>query len=194
MTTYSATDVANFFIDYYGRSVDPMNLPRVQLFCYFAQIESLCRNGTPIIEDTFRAYPTGPALTRLEYYFEGSGNMPVKVYKEFNKDIFSSEDLQLLMDVAIYYNTFSTSELQIMTFVNKGPWEYVYSQGTGLLDIDNEFIKAFYERLPRVPNYKEQLWAAIHGSCDTEYMPVTHIEESKPTVVNTPSEVMDTWE
>lgn len=194
MTTYSATDVANFFIDYYGRSVDPMNLPRVQYFCYFAQVESLCRSGTPIIEDTFRAYPSGPALTRLEFYYEGSGNMPIKVYKEFDRSIFDKEDLQLLMDVAIYYNTFSTSELQIMTYVNNGPWQYVYSQGTDLLDISNDFIKAFYERLPRIPNYREQIWTAIHGSCDIEIMPVFKSEEVAPIDVNTPSEVTSTWE
>ncbi|MBO7351371.1 MAG: DUF4065 domain-containing protein [Candidatus Methanomethylophilaceae archaeon] len=194
MATYSATDVANFFIDYYARSVDPMNLPRVQYFCYFAQVESLCRNGTPIIEDTFRAYPTGPALTRLECYYDGAGNMPIKVHREFDKSIFSKEDLKLLMDVAIYYNTFSTSELQIMSYVSNGPWQYVYSQGTDLLGIDNEYIKAFYERLPRIPNYREQVLAAIHGCCEIETMPVLRCEEVEPIDVNTPSEVSTTWE
>ena len=194
MKTYAAIDVANFFIDYYGRSVDPMNLPRVQMFCYFAQVESLCRNGTPIIEDTFRAYPTGPALTRLEYYFEGAGNKSIDVYKNFDKSIFSKEDLQLLMDVAVYYNSFSTSELQIMTFVKNGPWEYVYSQGSTMLDIPNDYIKAFYERLERVPDYRNMIWAMIHQSCDVETMPVLSAEEPQHTVVNTITEVSPAWE
>jgi len=194
MTLYAATDIANFFIEYYSRSVDLMTLPRVQAFCYFAQAESLCRHGRPLFEDTFRAYSYGPGLTRLEFYYDGYGNSPIGVYKEYDPKIFDKEDRQLLMDVAVYYNMFSTSELQIMTFANGGPWEQVYSKGTNMLDIDNNIIQEFYEKLPRVPDYKSQMWQAISSSCSIEIMPVVHAEEERPTVVYTEKEVSRAWE
>ena len=194
MTLYAATDVANLFIDYYSRSVDPVNLPRAQMLCYFAQAESLCRNGRPLFEDTFRAYNWGPGLTRLEFYYEGAGNMPIKVYKEYDPRIFDMEDRQLLMDVAIYYNMFSTSELQIMTYASGGPWEHVYSMGADLSDIDNSLIQEFYGRLPRIPDYKEQVKEIINTTCHTDLFSVLTKEEDSPTVVYSDNESTCSWE
>ena len=194
MTLYAATDVANFFIDYFGRSVDPVNLPRVQMFCYYAQAESLCRNGRPLFEDTFRAYNWGPGLTRLEFYYEGSGNMPIKVYKDYDRSIFDKEDWQLLMDVAIYYNMFSTSELQIMSYACGGPWEQVYSKGTGMLDIDNSIIAEFYGKLPRIPDYKTQVKEIINSASRIKLFSAYIEEENTPTVVYSVKEYTPTWE
>lgn len=154
MTAYHVTDIANFFINYYKNSVDPMTLSRVQLFTYFAQAESLARNDRLLFEDEIRAYSTGPAVTRLYVYYEGAGNMPIDIYKTFDPSIFDEKDLDVLQDVAIYYNQFSTSELMIKSFITGGPWEQYYTKdSTNMPAIDPSSIKEFYAARPRVPNY-----------------------------------------
>ncbi len=194
MTLYTVTDVANFFIDYYSRSVDPVNLPRAQLLCYFAQAESLCRNGRLLFEDTFRAYSWGPGLTRLEFYYEGAGNMPIKVYKEYDPELFDEEDRQLLMDVAIFYNKYSTMQLQILSYENGGPWLTVYSKGSDLLDIDNGLIKDFYSKCPRIADYREQVRELISSSYPACSISALNKEEDSPTVVYSDNESSCTWE
>lgn len=193
--TYSVIDVSNFFIDYYSRSVDPMTLPRVQLFLYFAQAESLCRFDRPLFDDEIRAYPDGPAVTRLYYYYEGALREPIKVYKDYDVSVFSHEDHQLLMDVAIYYNMYSTSQLQIMTYAKGAPWEQVYPTGTNMPAISNDIIKAFYSPLPRIPNYLHHILGVMEGACETVGMPNLSIDNRIETSsAYTENEVQDTWE
>ena len=195
MARYAVTDVSNFFIDYFARSVDPMTLPRVQMFVYFAQAESLRRSGMPLFNDEIRAYSTGPAVTRLNSYYEGCGNEPIKVYKDFDRSKFSSQDINLLMDVATHYNAYSTSQLQIMTFVKGGPWEQVYTQGTGMLTISNELIRDFYLDQPPVPSYMDTVYMAIESCCGISTMPALGAEETIETpTVYTEDAVMYSWE
>ena len=193
MKPYSVIDVSNYFIDYYKRSVDLMTVPRVQLFVYFAQAESLCRFGRPLFLDEIRAYPNGPGCSRLYAYYEGAGNNPINVYKDFDISIFEEEDLQLLKDVAIYYNTYSTSQLQIMTYAVGGPWEQSYIQGTDLRAIEPSIIKEFYESKPRVPDYHSTMLQAISNACDICFMPNSK-PASESTTINTMDEVTQSWE
>ncbi len=195
MARYAVTDISNYFIDHFARSVDPMTLPRVQMFVYFAQVESLRRYGQSLFNDEIRAYPTGPAVTRLNAYYEGSGNDYLKVYRDFDKSKFTAQDLKLLMDVAVYYNAFSTSQLQIMAFVKGGPWEQVYSQGSEMLTISNEMIREFYTDQPEIPSYINSVYMAIESCCGINTMPALGMESpiDAPTVY-TGDAVMDTWE
>ncbi len=165
MSTYRVTDVANYFVDYYSRSVDPVNLPRVQLFVYFAQAESLCRFGRPLFDDRFIAYTSGPAIARLNDYYNEAGNMPISVYGKYDPKVFSFEDAQLLMDVAVYYNKFSTTELQLMTYAKGAPWEQVYSNPNEMAYIDNSLILEYYLSKARIPSYYDVMLEKINDCC-----------------------------
>jgi uncharacterized phage-associated protein len=195
MARYAVTDISNYFIDHFARSVDPMTLPRVQMFVYFAQVESLRRYGQSLFDDEIRAYSSGPAVTRLNAYYEGAGNDYIKVYRTFDKSKFSRQDLNLLMDVAVYYNSFSTSQLQIMAFVKGGPWEQVYSEGSEMLPISNEMIRAFYSDQPGIPSYIDTVYLAIESCCGVNTMPALGLDESieAPTLY-TEDAIMGTWD
>lgn len=193
MGCYSVTDVANFFIDYYNRSVDPVNLSRVQMFVYYAQAESLCRNGYPLFEDEVRAYPLGPAVTRLNVYFEEYGNRPIKPSATYDESVFSETDLKLLRDVAIFYNEFSTSKLQMMAFSQGGPWETVYSAAGNQAVIDNGLIRDFYIQQERVPDHRKFLFEEIGRSCGICTAPACP-EQDESTAVYSENESSQTWE
>lgn len=191
--TYSVVDVSNFFIDYYSRSVDPVNLARVQMFVYFAQAESLVRTGEVLFEEEIRAYATGPAVARLNVYYEECGNMPISIHGDFDRAIFDKADRQLLMDVAIYYNQFSTSELQIMAYSDKGPWEQVYSQGTELLTIDPAIIRDYYMDRPGIPRYQRFVTSKVDEACG-RIKTGSDVLQKDPAFVYSNSGFSKTWE
>jgi len=190
---HSVIDVSNFFVDYFKRSVDPMTLPRVQAFVYFTQAECLCRLGRPMFAEEIRAYPTGPAVSKLGFYYEDAGNGPIEVHREFNPRVFTPEEYDLLMDVALYLNTFSTSQLQIMAFATGSPWQVFYTSRE-ITTIPNESIREYYQQLPRVPSYKDQIMDAVSASLMTPMEYGAEYETSEPTIVYTENEVAEAWE
>ncbi len=194
MTAYSVTDISNFFIDYYKRSMDPVNLQRVQMFVYFAQVESLVRLGRPLFEDEIRAYSSGPAVSRLNVYYEDAGNAPIDVYRDYDKSKLEPEVRDLLMDVAVYYNQYSTSQLMIKTYIAGGPWEYMYTKdSTGCPAIDNGMIRDFYADKPRVPNHIDYMMQVINDS-SPQISAMSKLQESASANTYTNREISETWE
>jgi len=192
MTAYSVIDVSNFFIDYYKRSVDPMTVPRVQLFLYFAQAESLARNGRPLFDDEIRAYENGPAVTRIYAYYDGAGNEQISTYRDFDPSVFSKEDYDLLMDVAIFYNQYSTTQLMIMSYAAGGPWEYAYCKGGPTSAMEPSSIRDFFIDQPRIPNHMEFMRAAIDSAGTWNIAALKDATSSSQ--VYTTSEISGTWE
>ena len=194
MSTYAVTDVANYFINHYRNSVDPMNLPRLQLFLYFAQAESLVRNGIPLFKDEIRAYPNGPAVTRMNFLYEEAGNSPIDVYGTYEDSMFTKSDLNLLLDVSVYYNKFSTTELIIMSYTRGGPWEQVFNKdSTHACTIDNDTIRTFHMDLPRIPSFMDVMLGSLGYdgvSCQASF----NCDSDAATKVYTSTEMSDTWE
>ncbi len=166
MTAYSVMDVANFFIDYFKKSVDPMTVPRLQLFVYYAQAECLARYNRTLFADEIRAYATGPAVTRIYAYFDGAGNEQItSTYGSYSVSKFDEIDRNLLLDVAVFYNQFSTGQLQIMSYHTGGPWAETYGvYGDKLAAIDPSVIKEFFLLRPRVPSHMDFMLATIEMS------------------------------
>ena len=194
MSTYAVTDVANYFINYYRKSLDPMNLPRLQLFLYFAQAESLVRNGTPLFRDEIRAYRTGPAVTRINFLYEEAGNSPIEMYGKYDETIFAKSDLSMLLDVAVYYNKFSTTELTIMSYTRGSPWEQIYTRDpTHVSTIDNDTIRTFHMDLPRIPCFMDVMLSSLgYSGLSSETVAIN--DDESATKVYTSTEMTDTWE
>lgn len=166
MTAYSVMDVANFFIDYFKKSVDPMTVPRLQMFVYYAQAECLARYNRPLFMDEIRAYPNGPAVTRIYAYFDGAGNEQItSTYGSYSVSKFDDVDRNLLLDVAVFYNQFSTGQLQIMSYHTEGPWAETHgTYGDKLAAIDPSAIKEYFLRRPRIPSHMDFMLATIELS------------------------------
>ena len=83
----------------------------------------------------------------------------------FDDSVFEDDDLKLLMDVAVFYNDFSTSRMEIMAFAHGGPWEQVYSQGEDLAVIEKDVITEYHSKFDRVPDYKAYMFSMLQRSC-----------------------------
>ena len=148
---YRAIDVANFFVDYFRDSDDPMTKLRLQKFLYFAQGESLARFGRPLFDDKIKALKLGPAVTAIDSeYPKGKG--PVKIVGDYDPHIFAMEDLELLLDVAVFYGNFSNAALVKLSHEENGPWAAVHRPTGPPAVITQDSIREYFESRDGIPD------------------------------------------
>ena len=153
--TVNSIDVANFYIELFKECEDPMTKTRLQKFLYFAQAESMVRLNHMLFEDDFEARHSGPVIIKIEEQFCNLNDYePITAaVGRYDIHVFSSEQLELLMDVAKFCGKYSNAELTRFIHVPGGPWESVYSDSGKPAKITKRSIKAFYMVHDIVPSY-----------------------------------------
>ena len=152
--TVNSIDVANFYIELFKECEDPMTKTRLQKFLYFAQAESMVRFNCILFEDDFEAWHSGPIIKIDEQFYNLDDYEPITVaVGRYDIHVFSSELLELLMDVAKFCGKYSNAELTRFIHVPGGPWESVYSDSGKPAKITKRSIKAFYRVHDIVPSY-----------------------------------------
>ena len=152
--TVNSIDVANFYIELFKESEDPMTRIRMQKFLYFAQAESMVRFNCILFEDDFEAGHSGPIIKIEERFCNLNDYEPITAaVGRYDIHVFSSEQLELLMDVAMFCGKYSNAELIRFIHVSGGPWESVYSDSGKPAKITKRSIKAFYRDHDVVPSY-----------------------------------------
>ena len=147
---YRAVDVANFFVDYFRDSDDPMTKLRLQKFLYFAQGESLAIFGRPLFDDKIKALKLGPVVTALDSeYPRGKG--PIGIIGDYDPHIFAAEDLELLLDMAAFYGNFSNTALVKLSHEENGPWAAVHRPAGSPAVITRDSIREYFESRDRIP-------------------------------------------
>lgn len=127
-----AMDVANFFIDL-ANNLDKntengciTNL-KVNKLLYLVQGWSLALSGEPMFTDTIEAWPYGPVIPAVYHEFKKYGNKDIPdICGNYSIEIFSPEQLGILLDVAAQYATVSAWELVDITHAPDSPWAAVY--------------------------------------------------------------------
>jgi len=148
----SAIDVANFYITLFRDSEDPMTKVRIQKFMYYAQAQTLVRLGHPLFDEDFEAWHYGPVIPSVSSCFRHTEDMnPIgETYGNYDVHIFSSEELEILMDVAKYCGKYSTGELSERTHVVGGPWASVHTEDGKAAIIPKSSIKNYYSEHERI--------------------------------------------
>lgn len=147
---YRAIDVANFFVDYFRDSDDPMTKLRLQKFLYFAQGESLARFGRPLFDEKIKALKLGPVVTAIDSeYPKGKG--PINIVGKYDPHIFAMEDLELLLDVAVFYGNFSNAALVKLSHEDDGPWATVHRPTGPPAVITQDSIREYFQNGQRIP-------------------------------------------
>ena len=145
-----AIDIANFFVDYFRDSDDPMTKLRLQKFLYFAQGESLARFGRPLFDEKIKALKLGPVVTAIDSeYPKGKG--PINIVGKYDPHIFAMEDLELLLDVAVFYGNFSNTALIKLSHEGNGPWTTVHRPTGPPAVITQDSIREYFENRQRIP-------------------------------------------
>ena len=153
--TVNSIDVANFYIELFKESEDPMTRIRIQKFLYFAQAESMVRFNCILFEDDFEAGHSGPIIIKIEEQFCNLNDYePITAaVGRYDIHVFSFEQLELLMDVAKFCGKYSNAELTRFIHVPGGPRESVYSYSGNPAIISKSSIKSFYSVHDLVPSY-----------------------------------------
>ncbi len=140
-----AIDVANFFIDA-SKSFEEdfvTNL-RVNKLIYFAQAWSLVKYDRPLFDEKIEAWTYGPVIREVYDAFKICGSNPIAdTLDGYDVSNFTSEELDLLSDVAIYYGQFSTPKLVSISHKKGSPWDKAVKTHDKFLAIDD--IKAYYK-------------------------------------------------
>ena len=124
-----ALDVANFFIDLYNTIPEGQitNLSLNKLL-YFAQGHSLAENGRPLFDEPIEAWQYGPVVPSVYQAFKKHRKARIpSTFGSYSSDIFSGEDLDLLLDVFQEYKKYSANYLVSLTHEVDAPWHGVYS-------------------------------------------------------------------
>jgi len=155
--TVNSIDVANFYIELFKESEDPMTRIRMQKFLYFAQAESMVRLNHMLFEDDFEAWHCGPIIIKIEEQFCNLNDYEpiMAAVGRYDIHVFSSEQLELLMDVAKFCGKYSNTELSRFICVPGGPYESVHSKEVTPAKITKNSIKTFYEAHDIVPGYTQ---------------------------------------
>lgn len=152
---YTAIDIANFFVDMKNSTPEDYttNLG-VNKLVYFAQGCSLARNGRPLFSDEIQAWDLGPVVRSVYDAFSPCGSRPISsVCGAYSPNLFSPDDLELLMDVFNYFGQFTPYALVNMTHEQGTPWREVYVRGQNN-PISTEQMKAYFINHPLQPaNY-----------------------------------------
>ena len=153
--TVSSRDVANFYIELFKESEDPMTKTRLQKFIYYAQAELMTRFNCILFEDDFEARHSGLVIIKIdEQFYNLNDYEPITAAVGcYDIHVFSPEQLELLMDVAKFCGKYSNAELTRFIHVPGGPWESVYSDSGKPVIISKSSIKSFYTAHDLVPSY-----------------------------------------
>lgn len=125
--TIRPLDVVKFFLRLQDADVDTgdviTNL-KAQKLLYYAQGVLLARTGKPLFEDDFVAWQHGPVIPDLYRELKSFGSSQIKLDDDLDLDIFSDQQMDLLISVYKTYGQFSAWKLRDMTH-SESPWKDV---------------------------------------------------------------------
>lgn len=144
-------DVAAFFIALAQEMSemdmgDAMTNLRLQKMLYYAQGWSLARNGKPLFEEPIEAWHYGPVVPECYSWYCGNGRNPLTADMP-EKESFSAEEYQLLLDTWAELSQYSTSQLVSMTHMPGTPWDKMWNV-TKNREIPIYEINKYFQELP----------------------------------------------
>ena len=153
---YKAVDIANFFITVFRYDEEyPTNL-KLNKLVYFAQGHALARLGRPLFDEDIYAWQFGPVVPSVYQEFKKYGREGVSMIDSELPE-FSSEEAELLIDVARTYGQFTGSSLTAKTHIEGSPWSQVYD-GEPDRVISKDSIKKYFEEIePKLLTIDEAL-------------------------------------
>lgn len=146
----TAIDVADFFVDLANHTVDEnMTNLRVNKMLYYAQAYSLVRFGKPLFSEDIQAWKYGPVVPSVYHTFQRFRYDPIRaVSEDYSPDVFTADEIALLLDVAREYGQYSSSKLIDMTHEAGGPWDQVYCPDELNTVIPTASIKEWFSKNP----------------------------------------------
>jgi len=142
----TAMDVANFFIGL-SQDAEPMTMLRATKMIYFAQGCSLACLDKPLFDEDLEAWDKGPVAGSVYNKLKRFGDKKIlKVVGEYTDDVFSQDQVNLMIDVQLKYGRYTTSELIAISHTDGGPWSEVYEDGKLHIKIPKDRLRDHFRK------------------------------------------------
>ena len=158
-----AIDVANFFINEFKDSDDPMTKVRLQKFMYYAQAQCLVRLGRPLFNEDFQAWRYGPVVPEVSSKFmrKWDGEPIRRPAGSLDLRVFAPDEIEIMMDVSKYCGRYSTAALSERTHVANGPWDLVHNDIGEPAIIEKSSIKEYYSKNEPIPSFMDDVISTL---------------------------------
>lgn len=116
----------------------PISNLQLQKILYYIQREFLRVKGSPAFPEYIEAWPFGPVIPDVYYYFCGAGSMPITLCDMPDKDVvnsFSREEQNMIDSIVENKRLLDPWDLVAETHKNGGAWDIVYNKGYGNREI-----------------------------------------------------------
>ena len=149
-----AIDVANFFVDMANCDPDDcMTNLRVNKLLYFAQAWSLVRLGRPLFDEDIQAWTYGPVVPSVYQAFKACGRERIQsVFGDYSADVFSGDELSLLLDVLNEYGKYTSPALVGITHKEGSPWREVFTPNANRV-IGQEALRDYFRQETPLPAF-----------------------------------------
>lgn len=152
---YTATAIANFFIEKGKQEGKPVDQMKVQKLVYFAHGWYLSIAGKPLLNEAIEAWRFGPVISSLYHSLKYSGNAPITKSIEITQadrlTIADDSDTELrayLNRIWNLYSPFTGIQLSNMTHEEGTPWAKIAKEFDHRIpagkDIDDQSIKEYF--------------------------------------------------
>lgn len=147
-------DVVDFFID--SALDDPennMTNMRINKLLYFAHGWSLERHGRPLFKEDIRAWEYGPVVKKVynRLRFAGSNKINDTISGTYEQNL-TADERDLLVDVMLRYDRYSTSGLVEITHRPGSPWFIARQTGKDEL-ISQQSMQEYFAALPPLERF-----------------------------------------
>lgn len=152
----TSTDVANFYITLYKDRGDYLSKTKIHKLLYFAQGWNLARTGKPLFDSEISAMHYGPVVTSINLKLQPTSRGVTKTIGSYDPDVFTPEEIGLMLDVACEYGRYSTKELSEMTHEPGTPWSQVHTEHGELKEISQESMKEYFSKQKPLRDYTKE--------------------------------------
>lgn len=138
-------DVAAYFLTKQDEDAgDSISNLKLQKLVYYAQGFHLAMYRQPLFEERLIAWTHGPVVPELYRLYKDSGAAPIAAPSDFDREVFSGTQIELLDEVYDVYGQFSAWKLRNMTHIEP-PWRDTLVND----EITHDKLREYFETLLR---------------------------------------------
>lgn len=143
----NSIDVAKWFLAQSNEEAgDLVSNLKLQKLVYYAQGFHLAVFEKPLFDDVIEAWTHGPVVPNVYHHYKQHGSGSIPVPQDFNPDVFSSDQVELLNEVQQIYGQYSAWRLREMTH-EETPWRKNFETGALSKTIPVDDMQSFFKGL-----------------------------------------------
>lgn len=146
--TYDARQIANWFIERATLDGKSLSITSLLKLTYIAHGWYLEARQKPLINNSVKAWSSGPIIEEIYHEFRPQGIYPTQISIDYPA-LNSEEDIKFLQEIYDIYANMDSFKLSSLTDLYDGPWDITRRIGGDYAEIPNILIRQHYEEKRR---------------------------------------------